>query len=505
VLAAMAAAFFLFLLLPSLSPHYGFYSDELYYVACTKRLAFGYVDHPPFFPFVLRLHAELFGDSLFALRMLPAAAGALMAFLTGWMARRMGGGLFAQVLAALAVMASPQLLVTSSFFSVNCLEPLLWTTAAWIVLERCRSGDPRLWIALGLVLGVSFLTKHTTVVLIGSLAVATIVSPLRRDCATVWPWAGALVGLIIVSPNLYWLAANDWVSLDFYRRIAEDNIPTSSLGVLGYQIIVHNPASAVVWVAGLFFFLRSPYGRRFRPLGWIFLTALIVAMIGGQRRSDRIAGVFPFAFAGGAVLLEALRQVDSGRLRRVWNTYTLPSFMLLISLGAATIVLPVLPPEIATHHPLFDGGDDWRRGIGTQKLPYHLGNRTHWKPFVAEVEQAYGGLDPDERADTALEYYGEGLPAVYSPHTGYFLWGPPEGSPKTVIAIGIDEDFLRDNFEQVVVASTFRCDYCPRWQDQLPIRIARSPRRPVADLWPELGEIGGMDRYRRLLRAQESE
>jgi hypothetical protein len=74
-----------------------------------------------------------------------------------------------------------------------------------------------------------------------------------------------------------------------------------------------------------------------------------------------------------------------------------------------------------------------------------------------------------------------------------------------VIAIGIAGDFLRDNFEQVVVASTFRRDDCPRWQDQLPIRIARYPRRPVPDLWRELGEIGGMDRYRRLLRAQESE
>jgi hypothetical protein len=32
--------------------------------------------------------------------------------------------------------------------------------------------------------------------------------------------------------------------------------------------------------------------------------------------------------------------------------------MLLIALGAATLVLPVLPPHVATHHPLFAGGDE---------------------------------------------------------------------------------------------------------------------------------------------------
>jgi 4-amino-4-deoxy-L-arabinose transferase-like glycosyltransferase len=67
----MAAAYLVFLVLPSLTPHYGFYSDELYYLACTERLALGYVDQPPLFVWVLRLHRELFGDSLVALRVLP--------------------------------------------------------------------------------------------------------------------------------------------------------------------------------------------------------------------------------------------------------------------------------------------------------------------------------------------------------------------------------------------------------------------------------------------------
>jgi hypothetical protein len=516
VLAAMTAGFFLFLLLPSLSPHYGFYSDELYYLACADHLAFGYIDQPPFFVFVLRLHRELFGDSLVALRMLPAATAALMAFLTGWMARRMGGGTFAQVLAALAVMVSPQFLVISGFFSVNCLEPLLWTAASGILLERCRSTEPRLWLALGAVLGFSLATKHTTAVLIAGVAAATLLGPLRRDLLGRWPWLGALAALLIVSPNLYWQVTHDWVSLDFYRSLAEDNIPTSALAQIGRQIVIQNPATLLIWASGILFFLASPRGRRFRPLGWLFLTVLALAMIGGQSRTDRIAGAFPVVFAGGAVLLEATRRSDAGRLRRIWNTYTLPSLMLAIGLAASTLFLPILPPDVLMNHPL-NQGDDFRPQVGAKRLPYILGNRTHWKSLVAEVEGVYRGLDPKQRDEAiiltdyfghagAIEYYRREpeRPPVYSIHTNYFLWGPPDGSPDPVIAIGIDETFLRANFESVSVEATFRCTYCPPWQDELPIHVASSPRRPISELWRELGERGGMDRRRRLLRAQES-
>ena len=34
---------------------YGYFRDELYYLACSKHLAAGYVDHPPFSIFVLAL------------------------------------------------------------------------------------------------------------------------------------------------------------------------------------------------------------------------------------------------------------------------------------------------------------------------------------------------------------------------------------------------------------------------------------------------------------------
>jgi dolichyl-phosphate-mannose--protein O-mannosyl transferase len=86
--------------------NYGYFRDELYYLACSDHLAWGYVDQPPLSIFLLAISRLLFGDSIFALRLFPALAGAATVFLTGLMVRRLGGGKFAQALAAVAVIAS---------------------------------------------------------------------------------------------------------------------------------------------------------------------------------------------------------------------------------------------------------------------------------------------------------------------------------------------------------------------------------------------------------------
>ena len=518
-LASLSGVYFLVLWSPTLSPHYGFYSDELYYLACADRPALGYVDHPPLFVWLLRLHRGIFGDSLFALRALPSVVGAATVFLAGWMAQRLGGGVAAQMLAALAVMVSGISLTIYGFFSVNCTGILLWTVATWVLLELCRSRDPRLWLALGGVLGLALLNKHTAVVLVAGVAVATVATPLRRDLRSRWPWLGALAAALIVAPNLYWQWANDWPSLAFYAGVEEGRKTASPLDQIALQVLAQNPASFPVWASGVFFFAFSARGARYRALAWLFATAFGLAMVGGSSLPYRIGGVFPLAFAGGGVLLEGVRKLNAGRLHRIWNTWTLPAFMLAIGVAIATFGLPILPPPVLERHPLHDATArqevGWRPEIGTNRIPYHLGNRTHWKSFVAKVEEVVGTLDPAQREGAiiladyfghagALEHYaGDRVPPVYSPMTGYFLWGPPEGSPTTVISIGIDEEFVRANFERPEVVATFRCTYCPPVVDELPIYVTGPPKRPFPELWPEIGELD--DLRTRRLRAHESE
>src|ERR1700732_528641 len=101
IVVSLAIAKVLFHLLTA--GRYGIFRDELYYLACSEHLGAGYVDQPPLIAFVSWIARHLFGESLIGLRLLPALAGAATVWLTGKLSREMGGGAFAQALAALAV------------------------------------------------------------------------------------------------------------------------------------------------------------------------------------------------------------------------------------------------------------------------------------------------------------------------------------------------------------------------------------------------------------------
>src|SRR5580693_225725 len=64
------------------APHYSYFRDELYYLACSRHLNWGYVDQPPLIALIAWIVRSVIGDSLPAIRMLPAVAGACEVVLT---------------------------------------------------------------------------------------------------------------------------------------------------------------------------------------------------------------------------------------------------------------------------------------------------------------------------------------------------------------------------------------------------------------------------------------
>ncbi|MDQ3181596.1 MAG: glycosyltransferase family 39 protein, partial [Acidobacteriota bacterium] len=88
--ACLLALFKIFLFLVA-GNSYGYFRDELYFLACSEHLAFGYPDHAPVCVFLAKISTTLFGDSLFSIRFLPALAGALRIVLTGLLVREFGG------------------------------------------------------------------------------------------------------------------------------------------------------------------------------------------------------------------------------------------------------------------------------------------------------------------------------------------------------------------------------------------------------------------------------
>src|SRR5919107_2050872 len=196
--------------------NYGYFRDELYYIAASERLDLGYVDFPPFVALATALARATLGDSLLALGLLPALAGAAVVVLAGLMARELGGGRFAQGIAALAVLVAPNFLVFGTFISMDAFDKLFWASAAYVLLLILKRNEPRLWLLFGLVAGLGLLTKVTMLYFGFAVLVALLATPARRHLGTPWPWLGGVVALVFLVPYLYWQVANGWATLEFW-------------------------------------------------------------------------------------------------------------------------------------------------------------------------------------------------------------------------------------------------------------------------------------------------
>lgn len=494
-LLGIAAAFFVLEWLPTLLGQYGYFIDELYYLACARHLALGYVDHPPLSVVLLALVRSLGGDALPVLRLVPAAAGAATVLVTGLIARRLGAGLFGQAIAALAVVSCPIYQIFFSLYSMNSLSLLLWATCFYILVEIQRQDRPRLWLVFGAVFGLGLENKHTIVLLGAGLAVGLLASPARRHLAHRWIWLGAAIAILILSPNLYWQMANGWPSLEFYRNADfYKNIPTPPLEVLRQQVLFMNPATLLVWGAGCVYFLGTKAGRRYRHLGWIYVTLLTLMLVGQKSRPDRIAPAYIALFAGGAVAIDSWIRHRPWR----WLRIALPALLVLAGAGLAPLALPVLPPaQTAAYAARLGIVPQIEAGEGKKtRLPQWLADRLGWRQLAADVESVIATLGPDERRQCvimttayglagALELLGHDLPPVYAVQNSYHEWGPPPDPMTVAVVVDLSRDVLEKFFADVQLARRSECEFCTPWREGLPIWIVRDPKVAIGDVWPE--------------------
>src|SRR5438876_3152043 len=176
---------------------YGYFRDELYYIACGRHLDFGYVDQPPLSILLLRLSQLLLGDSLFAIRLLPALAGAAIVALTGIIAREMGGRAWAIALACAGSLCALFNLAVGNFFSMNAFEPLFWMGCAYLLVRIINGGSLTLWLCFGVSVGLGLENKLSTAFFGSGIFIALLLTPERRHFAEKWIWFGGLIAFAI--------------------------------------------------------------------------------------------------------------------------------------------------------------------------------------------------------------------------------------------------------------------------------------------------------------------
>jgi MFS family permease len=475
---------------------YGHHRDELYYLACADHLDWGYVDHPPFSIAVLAIVRAVFGDSVGAIRVVPALAGAMTVALVGVMARRLGGGRFAQALSMTAALVAPFYLTLGQYFSMNALDLLSWAIAAHLVLRIVQGGSPRLWLLLGAVLGIGVENKLSVLWLCFGLAVGLLLTPHRSLLRTRWPWLGAAIAVALAAPHVAWQVVHGWPTLEFVRNATEHKIVAlTPVGFLKSQVKGMFILAAPVWMAGLVFLLLRPGGRAARLLGWSYAAVFVLLAASPAARPVYLAPAYMFLLPAGGVALESWIR-GPGR----WALGAYIALLAVSGAAAAPFLMPLLPARTLAarlSRPDAVVRSEERSGVGT--LPEYLAHMYGWETIVATAKDVHDSLPEAERGRAVIlapNYgvaaaidvlgRGHGLPPARSGHNSYWLWGPGAAPWDVVIAIGMPEEQLRSWFEDVTRAAETDCGYCMPYENHRPVWIARRPRVPLSVIWAQL-------------------
>jgi 4-amino-4-deoxy-L-arabinose transferase-like glycosyltransferase len=472
---------------------YGYFRDELYYLAAGDHLAFGYVDFAPLIAWLARGSRLLFGDSLHAIRLLPALAFGGEVLITGAIARELGGKRWAMLLACLSVLVCPVVLANGGRLAMNALEPLFWMGCIWVLLLALNREQPRLLLGCGVLLGLGIENKHSTVFFLGALVAGLLATASgRRLIATRWFWMAAAVALLLALPNAIWQYQNHFPTLEDLRNVKalHKNVELPPLPFLWQQVMMLLPVTALVWIPGLGFLL---FGR-YRALGVTYLVFLAVIMA-LKGKDYYLAPIYPMLFAAGGVLWEQWTESRRG-LR--WVRFAVPAVVAALGVVAAPLVLPILPPERIAPYMEALGIKLARTENGmTGRLPQHFSDEFGWPEMVETVAGVYNSLPAAERAKTAIlaGNYGEagaidffgpryGLPKAISAHQNYYLWGPRQYTGESIILLEWGPKSSQRWCRSVDVGPAI-APYYGMGSEYYNVRICHGLKKPLAEAWPE--------------------
>ena len=461
------------------STRYGYHRDELYFIVAGSHAALGYPDQPPLVPLLAWAMNAIAPGSLLVLRTPSALVAAVTTVMSALIARELGGGTRAQVIAAGTTAVSGFALAVSHLVSTTTFDLLSTTALGWLAIRAvARGGGPSLLVA-GLVVGVGIEAKPqvglVALVMVATLLVVGPRGPLRSP----WAAAGAVAAAAFALPYAIWQQQHGWPQLTVAGNIAGSQ-EGGRAGFVPFQLVMVSPLLVPVWVAGL----RAPFKRaRWRALRFVPVTyaAMAVLYFVGNGHAYYLASLYPVLLGLGAI--PAAEWTLRGSLRAT----VLAGAIALSAAISSLIALPLLPVRDL-------------QGSIVVALNNAQAETVGWPRFVKTVSTAWGSIPLVERRHTAIftANYGEAgaidllrsqprLPGAYSGHNGFSEWGVPPEVDTHALLVGFDGPAdAAPQFDDCRTLAVVHDGVGLNNQEQgLPVMLCR-PTAAWATLWPRL-------------------
>jgi 4-amino-4-deoxy-L-arabinose transferase-like glycosyltransferase len=428
-LPVSALAILLLVIWLALANQYGFHRDELYFIVAGQHPDWGYVDQPPLTPLASAFMASLLGLSPLSVRILPALAIAVVIGVTAAIAREYGGGTRAQLI-SVAIASGSALLGLGHLDSTTTFDVLAWSLVTWLVIRLLRGADPRTWLLVGVVAGIGLQNKNLVVLLGIGLFIGLLLARRWEVLRTGWLWAGIGIAVLIWLPNVAWQAMNGWPQVGMSGVVSSRSSLGDAVLIVPFQLIMAGPLLWPLFLAGLWWLLRSPASMPWRTIGWAYLAALVVT-IAVRGQVYYATGLYPAIFAACGVVADGW--LSRGRLRL--RAGVLSAAWAGSTALVALIMLPILTPAALAETPFPDLYDGSVEQVG-------------WPDLVDTVTMVANDLPSDQRARAVMltGNYGEAgaltllgstdLPPVYSGHNSFASWGPPPDDRDVTVLVG---------------------------------------------------------------------
>jgi hypothetical protein len=487
---------------------YGYFRDELYFIACSKHLAWDYVDQPPLVAVAAWLAGPA-GYQLVALRALPILAAGGTVYLAVRLSKEFGGGAFAQMLAGLATLLMPAYLLLGNTLTTTSFEPFFWSLAIYLTIRLVRAPEaarPRLWLALAVTVAFGAYAKYSILLLAGALVAGLLSTKERATLFTPYALCAVALTLLLLAPNLAWQSAHGWPFFEVVRGDAAHrpafangltleyrNLTTNATAFALEQLLYTNPLAVPVWLCGIIapFRLAALRDLRFIAVAYVVLFLAAVAL---GAKGYYVVGIYATLLATGAVAIEGIA---------VPLRSALLGALVAVAALALPLSLPVLPVErLVAYTKLL--GLTGRAGTPAHLIQPVFAEEFGWERLARNVARVYFGLPGGQRARTAiyadtygdagaLDYFGPryGLPPAISSQNNYYLWGTHGYDGSTLVAIGATRiDVLRQYFRSVRLIGT--SDEPLKWvvEGPAPIYLCRDPIAPLSKIWPHLRWYG---------------
>lgn len=473
---------------------YGFFRDELYYLACSDHLAWGYVDQPPLSLFILKLSRLIFGDSLVAIRIVPAALHASIIILAARITKEIGGNAFAIFLCCLAMATAPIINGMMAYYSMNSIDIFIWTLVFYLLLKLLKENTPLSWIVLGFVLGVGLLNKISVLFLGAGIFVALLITA-RETLKTKWPYIAGAITFLLFLPYIIWNATHEWAHLEFIHNASAGKYSQRSpIDFILEQFSNLNPFAAPLWIGGLIaLFFYKPF-KAYKSFAWIYLTAFVILLLNRTSKGEYLAPGYVMLFAAGSVWLGAQVTTMFRWTGIVYVFGLIATFFMLLPL-----VMPVFSVEkYITYAASIGLAPSSSENKELAELPQHYADMFGWEEKARDVAETYSTLTDEEKKQCAIfstnygrcgaiDFFGEkyGLPKSIGNHNNYWIWGPRDYTGEVVMIVGGTLEDHIESFESCELVKVSTCQYCMPYENNVNIFIGRKLKANLQDVWKE--------------------